>query len=287
MKEPIIFIGMHRSGTSLLGRLLEECGLFVGKRKDQNNESELFKKFNNWLMFQCGARWDNPGATGYLWSTAHAEALKSGQDYIDLLLRSPMLIEYLGIRHYLRHRSLHSLDFPWGWKDPRNTFTLPFWTSLFPEAKVIFIERHGVDVAESLRVRAHMSIGNIKKRFETYKPFAIMRFKKGGFSDSPRCMFLEGGFSLWQEYQQQAFKLLEGYPENLVYRIRYEELIANPEEYVSRICAFIGIEPQKEKIKKVCSSINCGRAYSYRSKSKLVEFSVDHQDALKLWGYSA
>ena len=66
-RAPIIFIGMHRSGTSMLGRLLESLGLFAGTRKDPNNEAVFFQQINDWLLTQCGARWDMPGATQYLW----------------------------------------------------------------------------------------------------------------------------------------------------------------------------------------------------------------------------
>src|SRR3954449_9453301 len=61
MRAPVIFIGMHRSGTSMLGRLLEELGMFFGTRKDENNEALFFQEMNNWLLTQCGGRWDNPG----------------------------------------------------------------------------------------------------------------------------------------------------------------------------------------------------------------------------------
>ncbi|MCS5697200.1 sulfotransferase [Desulfofundulus thermocisternus] len=33
VRPPIIIIGMHRSGTNMLTRMLEELGLFVGERK--------------------------------------------------------------------------------------------------------------------------------------------------------------------------------------------------------------------------------------------------------------
>ena len=40
-----------------------------------------------------------------------------------------------------------------GWKDPRNTFTLDLWLKLFPNAKIINIMRHPLDVSQSLLVR--------------------------------------------------------------------------------------------------------------------------------------
>ena len=40
--DPIIIIGMHRSGTTLLSKLLEKCGVFMGTKKEENNESIFF-----------------------------------------------------------------------------------------------------------------------------------------------------------------------------------------------------------------------------------------------------
>lgn len=59
-KEPVIIIGMHRSGTSLLSRVLEQTGVFMGNKKDENNEALFFLKFNDWILKQANATWDNP-----------------------------------------------------------------------------------------------------------------------------------------------------------------------------------------------------------------------------------
>lgn len=39
--SPVIIAGMHRSGTTMITRMLEEAGLFVGKRKDPRNSFTL------------------------------------------------------------------------------------------------------------------------------------------------------------------------------------------------------------------------------------------------------
>ena len=59
-QPPTIILGMHRSGTSILTRILEKLGLFVGCRKDENNEALFFLKFNDWILKQANATWDNP-----------------------------------------------------------------------------------------------------------------------------------------------------------------------------------------------------------------------------------
>lgn len=45
----------------------------------------------------------------------------------------------------------------WGWKDPRNTFTLEMWLAKFPEAKVIHLIRDREAVVASLQRRNNTS----------------------------------------------------------------------------------------------------------------------------------
>ena len=95
MRDPVIFIGMHRSGTSMLGRLLEELGMFFGSLKDENNEALFFQDLNEWLLGQCGGRWDNPATFNkYFWR--NDEAVKWTELYIRNLLASPRFIQFLG-----------------------------------------------------------------------------------------------------------------------------------------------------------------------------------------------
>src|SRR5438309_5657294 len=55
---PIIVAGMHRSGTSLLARLLEIAGVCMGYRKDANfYESVCFLGANRLLLENLGASW--------------------------------------------------------------------------------------------------------------------------------------------------------------------------------------------------------------------------------------
>jgi len=75
--------------------------------------------------------------------------VKLAENYIKSIRR----IKYLGFIKGLKYKSLKELDFPWGWKDPRNTFTIDIWIEVFPNAKLIHIYRNPIDVAESLRKR--------------------------------------------------------------------------------------------------------------------------------------
>src|SRR5205814_6378464 len=119
------------------------------------------------------------------------------------LLASPRCIQYLGARRFLEG-GLRQLNAPWGWKDPRSTFTLPMWLRIFPNAKVVSIERNGVDVAESLRAREVRILQAAPDYYRRYRGLFFLHPRRGGFANSPRCLALEDAFALWEEYTSQA-----------------------------------------------------------------------------------
>ena len=283
MRQPIIFIGMHRSGTSMLGRLLESLGLFAGTRQDENSEAIFFQQLNEWLMAQCGARWDVPGATHYLWD--NEELLNWIDDYLRYLLDSSRAIQFLGLRRYLTTSGITQLEIPWGWKDPRNTFTLPMWLRIFPEAKVVYIERHGVDVAQSLLSRSRKGFINTTRKYRKYRPFVSLYPKQGGFIESPRCASLEGGFSLWQEYVKQATKTMLQLQNHQVLKLRYEHVLEDPITHLRTSAEFCGLDAPNQKLEALTTGINVSRAHYYLNDPKLREFAHNHQVALADRGY--
>lgn len=282
-RAPIIFIGMHRSGTSMLGRLLENLGLFAGTRKDKNNEAVFFRQLNDWLMTQCGARWDMPGATQYLWE--NEELLTWIDDYLRYLLNSPRAIQFLGFWRYLTTGGITRFNMPWGWKDPRNTFTLPMWLRIFPDAKVVYIERHGVDVAQSLRIRSRKGFDYTTRKYRKYRPIVSFRPKRGGFVESPRYATLEGGFSLWQEYVDQATEEIQQLPNHRVLKLRYEQVLKDPVTYLRASAEFCGLNVSNQKLEKLTTGIDANRAYAYLSNPELREFACRNQVALADRGY--
>jgi hypothetical protein len=261
----------------MLGRLLEEAGLFVGMRKDENNEALFFQQINTWLLGQCGVRWDSPAASSYL--LRHEKGLPWIESYIRNLLDSPRSIQFLGWRRYFAG-GMKSLDAPWGWKDPRNTFTLPIWLRVFPQARIVCIERHGVDVAQSLRVRETTNFDRAVKTFTRYRPLIFLRPKGGGFVESPRCTVLDGGFSLWKEYTAQARAMIEQLPKDRSLILRYEDVLENPLRHLRESADFCELDVTDRRLREVIAGIRVERLHSYASDPELRQFALDHSAEL-------
>jgi hypothetical protein len=284
VRDPVIFIGMHRSGTSMLGRLLEEFGMFFGARKDENNEALFFQDLNEWLLTQCGARWDAPAAfSEYFWRDD--EVVRLTELYIRNLLASPRCIQYLGVRRFASG-GIGRLDIPWGWKDPRNTFTLPIWLRIFPNAKVVSIERNGVDVAQSLRAREIKILEDGPRFYRKNRLAFFLRPRRSGFAHSPRCLVLEDGFGLWEEYTSQAAAMIAQLPADRALALRYEDVLENPVKWLGESAAFCGLKVSETQLDSAVRKIRGDRAKAYETDAELANFAAKRADALSARGYS-
>ncbi|HEC96952.1 MAG TPA: sulfotransferase [Nitrospirae bacterium] len=279
--SPFIIIGMHRSGTAMIAQILENLGLFTGRKKQHNHEPLFFMNINDWLLHQSGASWDYPEPFHFLLENKQIRALAT--DYMRSMVRIPAVASFLGWRKCLRSRSLFNLNFSWGWKDPRNTYTLPLWLEIFPDARVIHIYRNGIDVANSLVMRDQRAFENKKSRYIARKAFYRVRPKRGGFTDSIRCTSLEGAFSLWEEYLKEAKKHVIALGSGAL-ELKYEELVSSPYELLRQLADFCGLEVSDGDIQRVSVVVKKDRAYAYRENPELRTFAEEVGDRLNAQG---
>jgi len=141
---PLCITGMHRSGTSMVARLLNVCGLDLGAEDELlppafDNprgfwENVHFVRLNDALLQSWGAAWDRPPA-------------EAGRAPGELRERALRLLGRFAGRE------------PWGWKDPRCCLTLPFWRGLVPGLRVLVCVRDPLAAARSLAARGRVPYG--------------------------------------------------------------------------------------------------------------------------------
>ena len=280
--SPLIIIGMHRSGTSLVARILERLGLFLGSRKDPNHEALFFQSLNEWIFRQCGGAWDQPDPVKLLQTDTAVRPMV--EDHLRRVIDSPRAVKYLGIRGYLIHRSLMNLDRPWGWKDPRNTFTLPVWLRLFPDARVLHVCRHGVDVARSLQQRRERTIEKLQHARRREGRVSWIRTERMKFVDTLRCRRLEDGLSLWETYMIEAKRHIADLETNAM-EIRYEDLLSDPVNRLRVLSRFSGLTITDEKLENASGEIDRSHAFAYRQSRDLRALACAAADGLKRFGY--
>jgi hypothetical protein len=201
----VCILGTPRSGTSLTARLLNVAGLFIGE------EDELHPP--------------GPGNPAGFWETRRAARLNHR-----------ILFEFLGIDNSdapnlapgwerspeldverERARALiaevfgdHSV---WGWKDPRNSITLPFWQRLLPPMRYVICLRNPVDMAAS---------------------GALFARERGVTPDRRR------SFALWECYVASAIVNTSGQPRMFA---RYEDYFHDWRAAADRLAGFAGLGP--------------------------------------------
>ena len=271
----------------MLTRMLGDLGLFVGSRVTNNHEALFFRDLNDWLLTQCSGGLENPGMIRYLLRDREARSLFG--DFMKYVMKTPRAISYLGLGKYLRYWTPAGLDIPWGWKDPRNTFTLPFWLDIFPGAKVIHIYRHPLDIINSLRTRRAKGLLRLKDKHAAYRPvywYYLMRKFIGGrrvFVDL-RGSSLDEGFILWEEYMKEARGHVEMLGENAV-EIKYEYFLENPGDVLNTLADFCGLGAGKSEIEKAAGEVNKSRGFAFLNDPELKSYSVDIAGRLERYGY--
>ena len=126
----------------MVTRLLHGCGLYLGPKDalmppqtdnpDGFWEHLGFVALNDELLEALGGAWDLPPKSNQSLSDERLDPLR---------MKARLLIE-----------GFHSAQI-WGWKDPRNSLTLPFWEDLLPGLKTLIIVRNPLEVAYSMRKR--------------------------------------------------------------------------------------------------------------------------------------
>lgn len=224
LPPPVIVLGMHRSGTSLLTEMLQACGLFIGRRYDHHFETPFFQRLNLECLRAAGATWYQPEP--FLQRRKSDPAFDG--ECLALLQRrldSRFAMKYLGWRQATGIGAAPISA--WGWKDPRTCLTADLWSRIFPEARLLHVVRHPLDVAISLERR------EVKRREEGHAPI-------------PENTDLEHNLRLW-DVHVEACRQCE--PGNAYFEIRYETLIADPETELRRIAPFCRLEPAPEQLR--------------------------------------
>lgn len=214
MTTALCVLGMHRSGTSLLMQMLSRCGVYAGEDErigrpggDDNPsgywEHPGFRRLNDRILGELGGSWRSVPPLDGGWAASRLGLQALEQEARTLLDR-------------FRDRPL------WGWKDPRNALTLPFWRSRIPDLRGVVIFRNPIQVAMSMQERR--TRGNL----DFSVPF-------------------DAALDLWLTYYEGIRTHIEALPGHVI--VHYEALLHDPQEELRRIFASLDIPCEEPRLK--------------------------------------
>ena len=141
--DSIFVLGMHRSGTSAVARVLNLMGAYVGEDADLMPPHARDNPTGYWERRELVIAHDEfLAAEGYAWDRV------SGFEpaRIDAPQRGALLHQ---LRDVVRRLSSHAA--PWLIKDPRLCLLLPIWLDAAPQAACVVVVRDPRQVAASMR----------------------------------------------------------------------------------------------------------------------------------------
>lgn len=149
--KTLIILGMHRSGTSCITRILNQNGLYLGSeiiKPDKGNPQGYWENLsvysiNERILKLSGGSWDNPPST----------LLENFYIKIEIL-------RFLYIRNWKRSDLII--------KDPRMVITWDIWKKYLRNYYILAIFRNPNSVANSLRRRDGMNNEIGLNLWETY-----------------------------------------------------------------------------------------------------------------------
>lgn len=236
-QNPVIIIGMHRSGTTLVSRLLIELKINLGSELTKNFESSYFQNINRSILRNNRSRWDNIDEIVHTLKTN--DKLENKCDEYKSLNKKRIFKHHINLLYRLL-KLFRPNEVSWGWKDPRNSLTLSFWLEYFPNAKIIYVVRNGIDVAISLHRRE-------SERKPDHPDYSLS-------SQS-----FENCFSLWEQYNEACLHQKTNIQRPNFHMIKYEDLLKDPFVEIENIRKFLSLSRSTRQTKKAARIINAKR----------------------------
>jgi hypothetical protein len=248
--QPLIVVGMHRSGTSLLVRLLRDIGIHMGTWLSRDAEAVHFQMVNRRIYRSAHSNWAQVDA---LLEEMHSDTFVQQRAQLarNALFRArhpfqrrPPIVDFFGVELWARVWSGEPLA--WGWKDPRTSLTLPVWLDIFPKAYVVHVLRNGIDVAISIHRRAQRQRRNLVKRLTRldYVP-ATLDFRYA--------------FHLWEAYVSYVLEQKHLISPERYLEVRYEDLLADPAAQLQRVVNLAGHTVTTDRLAAACGRVNAAR----------------------------
>jgi len=261
--QPVILFGMHRSGTSLMVRLLMAMGINMGRWLSRDAEELYLRWLNYRILTGVGAKWSRVDPILQAMRSPQFVERQTNAMRRALFRNKRFLNRCVGIvglfGHHLWEADYQNNSLLWGWKDPRNTITFPIWIRLFPHARCVHIIRNGIDVAISINRRSKKQQRKLRNRLFplTYSPITL---------EFDYC------FRLWEMYVSFALDNEHLIPSDQYLEMRYEDLLAEPQDQLRRLVDFLDYPVRDDVLFAACEQIdqsrldNLGYAASYRDE---------------------
>lgn len=258
--SPVIICGTGGSGTRVAARIIRRAGCFLGCSLNKAGDSLHVADFLDRRINRYLSR-DN-WIEGIL--REHDVASSSNSEF------APMIQEFE--KTIARHRmGMDDEGSPWGWKEPRSIFVLPFLHQRYPDMTMIHMVRDGRDMALSAN----------QNQLEKHGRYVL-----GRYGELP--LFL-GSMVLWARVNRAAAVYGERYLGQGYLRVRFEDLCSEPVRSVGEMLRFLdGAPASLERLQAAVAEVEVPSTIGrWRTRSAAEVFALGQvgAKALRRFGY--
>lgn len=252
LKRPIILLGNFRSGTTMLQRILAT----------HHDVVELYEPVGMWL-------YADP-------SRDHDEF-----DESDATERVQKYIRGQFLKYQTEHGDRTIIE-----KTPHNILRIRYVREIFPDARFLYIVRNPLSFISSVELKWQRPAGSkrllkrVKSTPITQIPFYLKRFLNQQWYNrilrrkylsvwGPRYKGIQKDLKdedmltviarQWARAASKADRDLALFDEGQVFRLRYEDFVENPVEYLRRICLHCEVEMTDEMVEYVRTTVRTDR----------------------------
>ena len=248
-KPPIIISGLGGSGTRVVAEIFMHVGVFLGS--DLNNSLDnLFFTF----LFKHPHKFTFPNSqqaslVHQLFDVHHKILLRNESMTVNDL----RWLAWAGLQHGIhriyynwrwvasrwykifiaKHKTIKPAS-SWGWKEPHVVYFLPQLLEFYPEAKFVFLIRHGLDMA-------------FTRNDQQFRHWPLYYGEKN-FVRIPRAMF-----DYWYQFNKYALGIAEQQlGKERFHVVKLENLYGvNKHEHIIRLLKYIDIDDVPDDVLRI------------------------------------
>lgn len=244
---PAIIGATGGSGTRVVARIVRAGGMFIGTHLNVSEDALDFGAYSD--------RWIN---------TFTEKRNVSSEAAIDKKMTSDLK------RILEKHCApINESPQPWGWKEPRSIYLLPFFHSQFPNLKFLHVVRDGRDMAFSTNQNQLKKHGG-----------ALLNWREKLMSRPLQSI------TQWSRVNLMAADFGEKNLGEQYLRIRFEDLCSQPTPSIQRIFTFFGLTGDAQEIGRLelAPPASIGRWQNQNAKTR-ARLETAGETALRRFGY--